>query len=184
MSFHGRYQDAIRGKNSIFERKPLYSNAFDSKKARHILLAYTLSRAIDARRLELKAKSTEGSIITLEEEQLSLLRNLRFKSFLMAVISQAMEAIVQKKVDPQTLAFRPEAANAGRNSITDLIVAWIPVVNQVLSLVSAQVTPAQITERFSDETFLPLTVKTVSALLYSVKAAEQHAGFSAMLTDS
>jgi AIPR protein len=32
LAFHGRYQDAIRGKNQIFERKPLYTNAFENKK--------------------------------------------------------------------------------------------------------------------------------------------------------
>jgi hypothetical protein len=58
LAFHGRYQDAIRGKNQIFERKPLYSNAFENKKARHILLVYALARAIDERRLNWKRNSS------------------------------------------------------------------------------------------------------------------------------
>jgi len=55
LAFHGRPQDAIRGKNQIFDRKPLYQNAFDGKKARHVLFVYSLAKAIDDRRLVLKA---------------------------------------------------------------------------------------------------------------------------------
>ena len=91
LAFHGRYQDANRGKGQIFDRKPLYTNAFEGKKARHVLFVYSLARAIDDRRLALKAKSIEGKIISLEEEQLALLRNLRFKSFLMAVTAAVLE---------------------------------------------------------------------------------------------
>ncbi|MBA1141842.1 AIPR family protein [Mesorhizobium neociceri] len=184
LAFHGRYQDGIRGKNQIFERKPLYSNAFENKKARHILLAYSLARAIDERRIVLKEKSSAASIIKIEEDQLSLLRNLRFKSFLIAVVSQVLESITLKKVDPLTVAFQPDVAQAKNSSLVDLTAMWGPVVDHVLSLVSTQVTPSSLSENFSEDTFLPAVAKAVGALLYAGKAADQHAGFSKVIADS
>jgi hypothetical protein len=183
LAFHGRYQDAIRGKNQIFERKPLYANAFENKKARHILLVYSLARAIDERRLVLKAKSTANAIIKLEEEQLALLRNLRFKAFLIAIAAQVLEAIVLKRVDVLTVAFREDVAKSDVNSLVELIAVWGPLVDQILSFVSTQVTSLTLSDRFSDESFLPAVSKTVSALLYSGKV-EQHAKFAEMVADS
>ena len=75
LAFHGRPQDAVRGKNTIFDRKQLYQNAFDGKKARHVLFVFALSKAIDEKRLALKAKSNEGTLIAVEESQLALMRN-------------------------------------------------------------------------------------------------------------
>lgn len=71
LAFHGRPQDAIRGKNAIFDRKQLYQNAFDGKKARHILFVYALSMAIDNKRLALKAKSDGATLIAIEADQLA-----------------------------------------------------------------------------------------------------------------
>lgn len=184
LAFHGRYQDAIRGKNQIFERKPLYTNAFENKKARHILLVYTLSHAIDERRLVLKAKSTAGTIINIEEEQLALLRNLRFKAFLIAVVAQVLETVILRKVDPLTLAFKADVAKSDANSLVELTAKWGPVVDHVLSLVSTQVDPAAISERFSDEDFLPSVSKAISGLLYAGKASDQHSVFAEMIADS
>ena len=97
VAFHGRFEEANRGKNRVFERGPLYKLAFESKKARHILLVYTLARAVDEIRIELKAKSNKGQIIDLEQQQLELLRNLRFKSFLLAMLPRLLGSYVRKK---------------------------------------------------------------------------------------
>jgi hypothetical protein len=57
----------------------------------------------DERRIELKVKSTDGTIITIEEEQISLLRSLRFKQFLVAVVSRSLESILGRKVTADML---------------------------------------------------------------------------------
>lgn len=178
------YNCPIRGKNQIFERKPLYANVFENKKARHILLVYTLSRAIDERRLVLKGKSTAGTIITLEEEQLALLRNLRFKAFLIAVVARVLETVILRKVDPLTVAFQPDDANTKSKSLVELTAMWGPIVDQVLSFASTQVTPAKVSEQFSDDEFLPSVSKNVSALLYAGKSSDQHSSFAKMIVDS
>jgi len=184
IAFHGRYQDAVYGKNQIFERKPLYANAFEGKKARHILLVYALSRAIDERRITLKQKSSLGKIITLEEGQLALLRNLRFKAFLIATIAACLEVIAEKKFDLTTVAFDPSVADSSKNGLVDLVAFWGPIVEQVLSYVSTQMQSSDLSEKYSDDEFFPKIVKNVSALLYAGGASKVHEGFSAMLSES
>lgn len=184
LAFHGRFQDANRGKNQIFDRKPLYANAFEAKKARHILLVHTLARAIDERRIELKSKSSAGTIITLEEEQLALLRNLRFKQFLIAVVAKSLETIAGKKVDADTIAFSPDAAKVSHNSLVALVAAWTPVVEAVLSFVATRVSAADFSAKLSEGAFVEEVGKHVSALLYTSKAGAQFADFAKLLAES
>lgn len=184
LAFHGRYQDANRGKGQIFDRKPLYTNAFEGKKARHILFVYSLARAIDDRRLVLKAKSIEGKIISLEEEQLALLRNLRFKSFLMAVTAAVLESIIGRKVDAMTVGFDMATADAKKNSLVDLIARWVPVVETILSFIATRVNATNLSVNLSDDEFFGKTVKDVSSLLYASKAGQQHSEFITLVADS
>ena len=78
IAFHGRPRDAVRGKAQLFVQEHFYRNAFEHKKARHILFVYSLARAVDQRRLELKKKSSNEDLITAEQKQLALLKNLNF----------------------------------------------------------------------------------------------------------
>ena len=41
-----------------------------------------------------------------------------------------------------------------------------------------------VSEKFSDDDFLPSVSKVVSALLYAGKASEQHSAFAKMIADS
>ena len=184
LAFHGKFQDANRGKNQIFDRKPLYSNAFEAKKARHILFVYTLARAIDERRIELKTKSNEGKIISLEEEQLALFRNLRFKHFLIAVVARSLETIVRRKVDREAIAFAPGPAKASQNSLVDLTAQWTQVVEAVLSYLATKVSASDFATKVTEDAFLEEVSKHVSALLYAGKASIQFTGFAKLLSDS
>lgn len=181
LAFHGKNQDANRGKNLIFERKPLYKNAFEGKKATHILFVYTLARAIDERRLELKKKSNDGLIITMEEQQLSLLRNLRFKSFFIASMAACLESIVGRKVDPETIAFKTEECKS--NTLLALVAAWAPVVEAVLSFVATRIDSARFGERASDESLVSEVSKDVSAILYASRKSLQLDTFIALVPD-
>jgi hypothetical protein len=184
IAFHGKYRDANRGKNLIFERKPLYSLAFAGKKARHILFVHTLSRAIDERRLELKKKSTAGSILSIEEEQLALLRNLRFKSFLVAVVANVLETVLGRKVDPETVAFTPHAAKAANYSTAALTAFWSPVVEQVLSFLGTQVNASDFSKRFSEDGYLESVARPVGAYIYAAKANLTLKDFVDLVADS
>jgi hypothetical protein len=182
LAFHGKFQDATRGKNLIFERKPLYRNAFEGKKATHVLFAYTLGRAVDERRIELKQKSNCGTIISLEEAQLSLLRNLRFKSFLIAVVARCLESILGRKVDFETVAFN--AANVKGNSLYALAAIWSPIVEAVLSFVATQIDSVTFAARSGEEELVETVAKQVSAILYASRKSLQFDNFILMISDS
>jgi hypothetical protein len=185
LAFHGRFRDAFRGKNLIFERKPLYNLAFEGKKARHIFFVYTLARAIDERRIELKNKSNARSIISIEEDQLSLLRNLRFKPFLVAIVAKTLETILGRKIHPEAVSFSPEAAKAENNTLIALVASWSPVVEAVLSFISAQITATDFARRIADEEDIVENVaKPVNAMLYAGRAKLTFEPFVSMTSES
>lgn len=184
VAFYGRFQDANRGKNQIFERKPLYNLAFSGKKARHILLVYALVRAIDERRIELKNKSTAGTIINLEEEQLRLLRNLRFKYFLVAVIASVLETIVGRKVNKETIAFSTEAAKTKNKSLIDLTAMWSPIVESVVTFLTTQVDSRTLGDRIAEEGALENISKLIGAFLYSSRNNQAFQSFASIVSDS
>jgi len=184
IAFHGKYRDANRGKNLIFERKPLYTLAFEGKKARHILFVYALTRAIDERRIELKKKSSDGSIISIEEEQLALLRNLRFKSFFIAVVARTLETVLGRKIDPETVAFSSDVSRASNNTLVSLVAAWSPVVDSVLSFLVTQVNASDFSKRFAEDGYLESVAKPVSGFIYASKTTLSFKDFAALVSDS
>lgn len=179
LAFHGRPQDAIRGKNQIFDRKPLYQDAFDGKKARHILFVYSLARAIDDRRLVLKAKSDSGSLIAVEAEQLSLMRNLRFKSFFIALMALTIETAIGKKCDAHTIGFTPDAAKA--NSLVELAARWAPAVETLLALVTASDETKSFSSSLSDDGYIQGLAKKTNAMLHAMDAAKKHEAFAGLV---
>ena len=184
VAFHGRFSEANRGKNGIFDRKPIYNLAFSGKKARHILFVYTLAKAIDEKRIELKNKSTAGLILSVEEPQLQLLRNLKFKYFLMAMVAKCVEIVLGKKVDVETVAFSPEASKKDKNSIIELVASWSSVVETVLVFLASQLQPEKLSEQISDEAFLETVAKPVCALLYTSRNNAEFQAFSSKVTES
>ncbi|MGX5722839.1 AIPR family protein [Shinella zoogloeoides] len=183
LAYHGRPQDAVRGKNQLFVQKQLYQNAFDGKKARHILFVHALSRAIDNKRLELKAKSNEGTLIAVEEKQIALLRNLNFKPFLMAVIANSLETIVGVPCDPLTTGFKPQQAK--NTTVAELSARWVPVVDTIMPLLTAIVQPDTFFRRLSsDDGFLSIVKTSTDAMLTATGAAEKHKTFADMVAPS
>jgi len=121
---------------------------------------------------------------SLEEEQLALFRNLRFKHFLIAFIAKSLETIVDRKVDREAIVFTPDAARASQNNLLDLVAAWTPVVEAVLSFLATKVSAAEFSTKLTDETLLDDVAKHVSALLYAGKASIQFADFSKLVAES
>jgi|SRR5579863_5913406 len=176
LAFHGRPQDAIRGKNTIFDRKPLYQNAFDGKKARHVLFVYTLSKAIDEKRLALKVKSNDGTLIGVERDELALMRNLRFKSFFVGLMAATIETALGKRCDSHTVGFQPQASKG--HSLVELTARWTPVVDSLLALVTASDAGKEFGAKLSDEHFIPGQARQINALLHAMGAAEKHKTFA------
>lgn len=183
LAYHGRPADAVRGKNQLFVQKHLYRNAFDGTKARHILFVYALSRAIDSKRMELKAKSNSSALIAVEEKQLNLLRNLNFKPFLISVIANSLETIVGTPCDLRMVGFKPVAAkDAG---ISDLAARWLPIVEAFLPLLTAIVTPDDFFRNLSnDDAYLEKIKAQMDGMLSATQTAGKHATFIDMIATS
>ncbi len=138
LAFHGRWRDANRGKNTIFDRRPLYQLAFEGRRARHLLFAYTLKLAVDNYRLDLKQKDDQD-LTEQELRHLAMLRHLKFKNFLMAVIAGCLEGVLNKRVDDQGVAFQKSECEASNRNLKDLALLWQPVVTTILGLVAASI---------------------------------------------
>lgn len=97
LAFNGFYIDANRGKNAIFDRPEIYKRAFADRTARHLLLAYVLSRSVDEvkRSLQEKNGKTES-----EDKQLALFNYLSFKPFLLACIGVTLQQFIGGKLQP------------------------------------------------------------------------------------
>ena len=180
LAFHGRPRDAVRGKSQLFVQSHLYRNAFEHKKARHILFVYSLARAIDNRRLELKKKSSQDSLISIEEKQLEFLRNLNFKPFLISTIAHSLETIVGSHCDPLTVSFEPNVAKD--TVLTELSARWIPIVDAVLPLLTALVEPDTFFKNLSSEEGFQERIKIqLDAMLVATGQSTKCADFSAVV---
>lgn len=183
LAYHGRSADAVRGKNQLFLVKQLYRNAFEAKKARHILFVHTLSRAIDNIRLELKKKSTDEELIDIERSQLLLLKNLNFKPFLINVIANSLETVVAQKCDNLTAGFKTDAAKD--STLVDLTARWIPVVETFLPLLTPHVEPETFFKLHSnDENFIFHIKKLMDAMLVATNAKNNLAEFAKLVAPS
>ncbi|GAB5523160.1 MAG: hypothetical protein Roseis2KO_10320 [Roseivirga sp.] len=136
IALEGHYQEANGGKNGVFESEKMYRLAFEDKKAKHLLLSYIIALAMDERRNELKAKQSKGTIISLEQKQLVLLRNLRFKYFFISVFGKSLDVILGKNVDLSQIGFTPNYCDSDIKSQNDLIAEILPIINMVLTYVS------------------------------------------------
>ena len=142
-----------------------------------------MSRAIDNKRLDLKAKSNDGKLIAVEEKQIALLRNLNFKPFLMSVVASSLETIVGVPCDRLTVGFKPNQAK--NTTVAELSARWVPVVDTIMPLLTAVVTPETFFRKLSSEEDFLLTVKTnVDAMLTATGAAEKHRTFAEMVAPS
>jgi len=169
LAFSGDAQSASRGKNSLFERRNSYNQAFKEKKARHILFVHTLSKSIDARKLELKEKLNNSALVSFEEKQLLLFRNLRFKTFLIAIIGRCLESVLGEKFDLEQIGFTPDTAKASNKSINDLIAIWLPVVTTILAYVTGAV-DKDISEILSEDNALASISSKAGTATYANQA--------------
>lgn len=183
-SFHGKYKDAYSGKNRVFERRQLYKLAFEGKKARHILFVHTLALAIDDLVLQLKKKSSDGTIIEIEERQLRLLRHLRFKQFFIALMSKVLDNILGFNCDRETVAFLPHTVRSASSSIVPLTAAWAPIVETVLSLSSAHLDSTTFSDLIADEDAVDQTARSVGALIYATRSNLPLHGFPPLVSSS
>ena len=180
LAFEGHFEDAHRGKNTIFERKATYGKAFEGKSARHVLLAYTLAQAIDAVRQDLKVMNNAGLLIKAKESHLRIGRHVRFKYFFMSVVAASLESLLNRQVAISDIRFTQRASTANNFTITELIGKWKPVVEALLAL-TVPLIQGDPGETFSNSAEKNRIAKTVESLIIASGLSEKHTEFAALI---
>lgn len=170
IALEGHYQEANGGKNGVFESDKMYRTAFEDKKARHILFAYIIAKALDERRNILKAKAASETIIDLEKKQLALLRNLRFKYFFMTVFGKTLDVLMGRSVDITQLGFTPVYSKLSNKSLNDLVAEVSPVVSLVLTYASTFISK-DFAEYIREENIANSLATQVKSIIYAQEAA-------------
>ena len=127
MSYHG---DCVKGYNSrkaIWDEDKDYNFIFsDQLKVEHIIFVYSLSRAIDEYKIELKDKKEMRT--DKENEQFDFLRKRGSKMLLIYCIAESIESIFQKKIlAPWNLQFK------NNSDFEALVIKWKSVIKSVMS---------------------------------------------------
>lgn len=180
VSFHGDFRASNKGKNNVFDTKSVYSDAFDKSKASHILLAYTLSKAIDKLKVSLNEKE---SLIDIEEQQQRYLKNLKAKHFTIAVIAKCLDIITGKTIDLKKVEFNYNASLAKNFGIDKLTEKWVPIVRMIIPTIALSIT-GDLNEFLKTETALTDIKKEVEKTLHallSIHGNQDCKEFAAML---
>lgn len=124
-AFHGDPGIAYHEKTHMWEDDTLYASYFNERtKARHIIFAYSLLKAVERKKLDLWNKSKNNSLIEIEKDQLHFFRK-RGSTFLMAsAIARCLEIFLNKQISNLfSMAFRsnlsPEEATKRWSSIVE-----------------------------------------------------------------
>lgn len=180
LAFEGAFEDAHRGKNTIFDRKATYGKAFEGKSARHVLLAYTLAQAIDSVRQDLKLLNNSGQLIKAKESHLRYGRHVKFKYFFMSVVAASLESLLNRQVSLTDVRFTIAASSAKNFTISELTNSWKPVVEAVLAL-TIPLIQGDPGETFSSAQEKERISKTVESLILASGLAGRHDQFAELI---
>jgi len=148
LAFEGNYQEASRGKNNIFLKNSLYTSVFSQKSARHLLLIYTLSKAVANLKYDIKQKSLGDVVLDDDKIKASLFRNLKFKMFFISMIADCLEAITPFNVDKSKIAFNEVFSKEGLDIQID---KWSFFVDSVLTTLIAKLGSEDINDYIDDK---------------------------------
>ncbi|WP_215634793.1 AIPR family protein [Clostridium baratii] len=175
LSLHGDFASSNTGKNNIFESKSLYNEVFQNSKARHLLFAYTLSKSIEDVYGKLKSKE---NLIPIEEQQLNILRNLKAKNFIIALVGEVIQTISDKKIDKKVVCFKYDYCNANKYELEYLIGKWNPLVTLVISFLAQRII-SDFNKVIREDKVLDKLGGELQAFIYTMKST----GFSPALNE-
>jgi hypothetical protein len=167
LAFEGNYAEANRGKNNVFLNKYLYKSVFENKKARHLLLIFTLSKAIDEIKYNIKQTCISKENPTeIDKKKLGLFRNLKFKMFLISIIADCLESIIDSAVDKSSVAVSYDYAT---KPIDDIVANWIPAANSVLTALAGKIKDTDINEYINNKNLYNDLCRDITSLISMLK---------------
>lgn len=126
LAFHGDCVTAYNSKKIIWDEDKEYTNIFsDQLSSEHIIFVYSLGRAIDEYKINLKNKKEERTDV--EEGEFSFLSKRGAKMLLIYAISSCMESLIDKKIlDSWKLFYKDN------QDFDSLVKKWKPVIDILL----------------------------------------------------
>lgn len=150
LAVHGNYNDANRGKNTVFDRIAEYNDSFQNSSARHLLFCFALSESVDIIRLDLKSADY---LKENQTKQLEVLNNFKFKYFLVSLASKLLSSFLGEPVDIRKISISPKYATASDYSINDLSNMLVPLTKTVLTFFTSIAKDEDIREFRKEEVY-------------------------------
>lgn len=129
LAFHGDPEAAYSSKTEVWSNDKLYGQIFDENlTAEHIILVYSLSKAIDQVKVDLGNKKSQENITDKELKSLDYLAKRGSRILLLSTISTNLETILGSSLGNMgKLQYKDNSDFSKCKSL------WIPIVNMVLS---------------------------------------------------
>ncbi|MPM10479.1 hypothetical protein SDC9_56811 [bioreactor metagenome] len=132
VSYNGNPVDAYSKKREIWKDDNLYASAFnDDLSAEHIIFTYSLSKAIDAVKLDLQRKKSVGITTDMDEEQLAFLSKRGSRILLLSTIVYCLEGLLAQRI-----ANRKKLHFNDNSNFINSTSWWLPVVKFCLAFYS------------------------------------------------
>lgn len=175
-AFHSDPVVAYNEKSRIWVSDSLYSRFFsDRTTAKHIVFAYSLLRAIEAKKRQLIADQTAGKLTTAGDRQLNYLRYRGSTFLLVSAISSSLETFLGRAVpDRFRLSFGSHVSpEHGQTIWAPIVEATIPFCDLLLPAVEKGVKSYESTNA-SLKAFQNMVeaTKTANAALFAIFAAD------------
>ena len=161
LTFHGDSVTGYNGRKRIWDEDKLYSQVFvDQLSVEHIIFVYSLSKAIDEYKNNLRKKKESRN--DTEQQQMEFLSKRGSKMLLIATISECIEDIMDVKIsDKWKLQFKDNS------DFEKLIQLWTSVISSIISF-NSNLEPA-LEGGLKNKELVNSQIKVVKSIVASVK---------------
>lgn len=168
MSFHGQPGTAYNEKSKIWVSDSLYARVFhEGTTARHVIVAYSLLKALEDRKRGLKGRSRKGALTRDDQNQLTFFTNRGATLLACAAIGGCMETILDRPLtSPFSLRFKTRISPATAQK------AWEPVLQCTAPLFATALKPA-IESGLKNQAVVTESIESFSQLVAAVGAANR-----------
>lgn len=155
VAFLGNYNDANRGRNSLFESDTAYKLAFEHVKARHILFVHCLNKCVYNIRYQNKIKMKGTSPKSQSDQQVwALFSTLKSKYFVVAAIGEVLTLLYSDLCDKKEISFMPEYSDCKKHTINELVVLMQPLISSIINYIASYFRDKTLQDSLRDEKLL------------------------------
>lgn len=171
LALSGKYKDANRSKTYLFESRSLYTEAFEHKSARNLLFACCLNTCLQVIKSENRdfVESGQPNISDSDKKIRNVLAVIKFKSYIIAIISESLCKLINTLSSPDRISFTPMVAKENVNNYGNLVGLIKPIVNLILPIIVSEL-GADFYSKYSDSSTVEIIARKVETSLNSLKA--------------